>query len=93
VIREVQSYGLNVHVHDPVASPGEACAEYGVELVEWDNLPVSEAIVAAVRHRSLVGLPIEKVLAKLGRGGAYADAKCSADVADLRARGVTVWRL
>jgi len=93
VVRELQTYGLNVHVHDPVASPDEARAEYGVELVRWEELPVAGAIVAAVQHRALRALPVDKIASRLVPGGVYADVKCSADAAALRARGVNVWRL
>jgi len=93
VIRELQTYGLTVHVHDPVASATEALREYGVELVEWNDLPVAGAIVAAVSHRSLVEMPASRVLSKLAPGGVYADVKCTADVEGLQAGGATVWRL
>jgi UDP-N-acetyl-D-galactosamine dehydrogenase len=93
VVRELQTYGLNVHVHDPVASPDEARAEYGVELVRWEVLPVAGAIVAAVQHRALRALPVDKIASRLVPGGVYADVKCTADAAALRARGVNVWRL
>jgi len=93
VIRELQSYGAIVHVHDPVAPADEARHEYGVELVDWNELPVAGAIVAAVAHRELVERPLEQVLAKLSPRGVYADVKCVADMAALRAHGVSVWRL
>jgi len=93
VVRELQSYGAIVHVHDPVAAKHEARHEYGLELVEWDDLPMAGAIVAAVAHRELVERPLEQLLAKLAPGGVYADVKCGADLAALRAHGVTVWRL
>ena len=35
VIEELRSYGVQVHVHDPVADAGEAKHEYGIELKEW----------------------------------------------------------
>jgi len=93
VIHELQSYGLNVHVHDPVASADEALHEYGVELVDWDELPRVGAIVAAVSHRALVERPIDQVLDKLLDGGVYTDVKCTADLQALQSRGVEVWRL
>jgi UDP-N-acetyl-D-glucosamine/UDP-N-acetyl-D-galactosamine dehydrogenase len=93
VIRELQTYGLNVHVHDPVATAAEAHHEYGVDLVAWDELPCSGAIVAAVAHQALVDRSIDQVLGKLMPGGVYADVKCTADVQGLRSRGVHVWRL
>jgi UDP-N-acetyl-D-galactosamine dehydrogenase len=93
VIHELQTYGLSVHVHDPVASADEALREYGVELVDWEDLPVAGAIVAAVSHCSLVNISASQVLSKLAPGGVFADVKCTADVAGLRAGGATVWRL
>jgi UDP-N-acetyl-D-galactosamine dehydrogenase len=93
VIRELQSYGLNVHVHDPVAAPGEARREFGVDLIGWNDLPCAGAIVAAVSHRALLERPIDQVLEKLVQGGVYADVKCTADLPALQGRGVRVWRL
>ncbi|HMC15805.1 MAG TPA: UDP binding domain-containing protein, partial [Albitalea sp.] len=93
VIRELQSYGLTVHVHDPVATPAEAHHEYGVELVGWDDLPRAGGIVAAVAHKELLERPVDEVLAKLLPGGVYADVKCTANTQALQAQGVSVWRL
>ena len=93
VIRELESYGAVVHVHDPVADAAEARHEYGVELVAFDALPRAAAIVAAVAHREFRARPLDDFVGKLVPGGVYADVKCQADAAALRARGVTVWRL
>jgi UDP-N-acetyl-D-glucosamine/UDP-N-acetyl-D-galactosamine dehydrogenase len=93
VVNELRSYGVRVHVHDPVADPAEALHEYGVALVPWDALPRAEAIVAAVAHRALTARPVADVCAKLAPGGLYVDVKCQADAAALRARGIEVWRL
>jgi len=93
VIRELQSYGARVHVHDPVASPAEAQHEYGVALRDWKDLPRANAIVAAVAHEELVKRGLDEVLEKLAPGGVYVDVKCTADAKALRDRGVQVWRL
>jgi UDP-N-acetyl-D-galactosamine dehydrogenase len=93
VVHELTSYGLTVHVHDPVADPAQALHEYGVELEEWNALPRSRAIVAAVAHRVFKQRATEDYVDKLQHGGLYVDVKCQADAALLRARGVNVWRL
>jgi UDP-N-acetyl-D-galactosamine dehydrogenase len=93
VVNELASYGLTVHVHDPVADPDEARREYGIELEEWDALPRAQAIVAAVPHREFKQRPTDDYVRKLEQGGLYMDVKCQADAAQLRACGVTVWRL
>jgi UDP-N-acetyl-D-galactosamine dehydrogenase len=93
VIRELKSYGVTVHVHDPVALPEEARHEYGIDLVSWDDLPKANAIVAAVAHRAFRDRPLDDFIGKLSSGGLYVDVKCQADAQALRSRGVQVWRL
>ena len=93
VIRELESYGCTVHVHDPVAESREAEHEYGVKLVPWEHLPKANAIVAAVAHKEFTDHSIDQMLTKLSNGGVYVDVKCTADQAALRERGVNVWRL
>ena len=55
VIHELTSYGIEVHVHDPVADAAEARHEYGIELETWESLPRANALVVAVAHREFVG--------------------------------------
>ena len=93
VVRELASFGVRVHVHDPVADPAEALHEYGVELETWDTLPRASAIVGAVAHRALVQRSADELAAKLVPGGVYVDVKSKADMAALHARGLQVWRL
>jgi UDP-N-acetyl-D-galactosamine dehydrogenase len=93
VIRELESFGIVVHVHDPVADPAEAMHEYGVPLAAWDDLPRADAIVAAVAHREFKVRSIDDIVAKVAADGLYVDVKCQADAAVLRSRGLVVWRL
>ena len=93
VICELQSFGVNVHVHDPVAEPAHAMSEYEIALKPWDALPRAHALVAAVAHRELRERPVEDFVAKLAPGGVYVDVKSTADAAALASRGVRVWRL
>jgi len=93
VIRELRSYGVQVHVHDPVAEPAQAMHEYGVELTAWDRLPKASAIVAAVAHAQYKQQPVDSMIARLLPGGLYVDVKCQADADALRAQGARVWRL
>jgi UDP-N-acetyl-D-galactosamine dehydrogenase len=93
VIRELESYGVTVHVHDPLAEADEARHEYGVELVAWEHLPKANAIVAAVAHKELLARSLDEMVAKLSPGGLYVDVKSRADAKALKARGIEVWRL
>jgi UDP-N-acetyl-D-glucosamine/UDP-N-acetyl-D-galactosamine dehydrogenase len=93
VIRELQSYGANVLVHDPLADAADALHEYGVKLTAWEDLPKAAAIVAAVSHREFLARGIDEVMGKLQRNGVYIDVKSTADAGQLREHGIEVWRL
>ncbi|MBS1985868.1 MAG: nucleotide sugar dehydrogenase [Bdellovibrionales bacterium] len=93
VIRELESYGCQVHVHDPVAAPADAAHEYGVTLCDWAELPPAAAIVAAVSHQDYIDMGLDKLLEKLVPGGIFADVKSAYDPVQLAAAGAQVWRL
>jgi len=93
VIRELQSYGVNVHVHDPVASVADARDEYGIDLQSWDALPRANALVAAVPHEALLRRSVDEMASKILPGGVLVDVKCAADATEYRSRGYVVWRL
>lgn len=93
VIRELESYGAQVKVHDPLADPDEAMHEYGVELVPWDALPKAGALVMAVNHRRFLDQPLEALLSKVDKGGVVTDVKGALDADAVRALGYRLWRL
>ena len=65
VVHELQDFGWNVSVHDPVAKSEEAVHEYGIPLLGWDDLPAADALVAAVSHAEYLHMPLDELLAKL----------------------------
>ena len=93
VIHELESYGIHVHVHDPVADASEARHEYGLELESWEALPRAAAIVVAVAHRAFVSRPLDEYFSKVVAGGCFIDVKGQLDAVALKAAGFTVWRL
>jgi UDP-N-acetyl-D-galactosamine dehydrogenase len=93
VIAELHSYGVDVHVHDPLADAAEAHHEYGVDLQTWDALPQADALVLAVAHRDYLDRPITEFRGKLNKGGCVIDVKAALDPVALHAAGVPFWRL
>jgi UDP-N-acetyl-D-galactosamine dehydrogenase len=93
VVSELRSYGIEVHVHDPVADNTEAEHEYGIKLESWDELPLADGIVMAVAHRELAALGLAAFAAKLKPGGCFIDVKSQFNAAALREAGFRVWRL
>ena len=93
LISELKSYGIDIHVHDPVANPQEALHEYGVELESWESLPCSDAIIVAVPHQQFIERPLSDFQAKVTSKGCFIDVKSQFDPKALRAAGLNVWRL
>src|SRR5471030_178563 len=93
LIMELQSYGVDVHVHDPLADADEALHEYGVRLERWEDLPRADAIIAAVSHAELVARPLSQLVAKVARNGCFIDVKSRFAQGELEAQGLSVWRL
>ena len=93
VVRELQSFGCEVTVHDPLGEPREAQHEYGISLTQWDDLPLCDAVVAAVAHRTYLDKPFGELTARLKKGGVFTDVKCAHDPATVLAAGFKLWRL
>ncbi|WP_026075771.1 nucleotide sugar dehydrogenase [Noviherbaspirillum massiliense] len=93
LISELRSYGVEVHVHDPVAQPDEAAHEYGVQLTPWEELPRADAVIAAVAHRELLARPVADIQSKLVDGGCFIDVKSQFDQKPFCEAGYKVWRL
>lgn len=93
VVRELEAYGINVVIHDPIADKEEAHEEYGVNLVDWDKLPKANAIVAAVSHKAYQQQGLPALLDKLVDKGVFIDVKSAWDPAEIRKAGKAVWRL
>jgi UDP-N-acetyl-D-galactosamine dehydrogenase len=93
IIRELQDYGVEVHVHDPLADRDEALHEYGLSLLPFDALKPAIAIVAAVAHEQYLSLSVADLLAKLGENPVLTDVKGIYDSRALAEAGVRVWRL
>lgn len=93
VVRELQDFGCDVSVHDPVADPDDAMHEYGISLQAWKDLPEADAIVAAVSHREYLAMPQAGLLAKLKPGGVFVDVKSAYAADAIVAAGYRLWRL
>ncbi|MDR3465408.1 MAG: nucleotide sugar dehydrogenase [Xanthobacteraceae bacterium] len=93
IVRELQSFGLAVQVHDPLASADDARDEYGLELTALEALQPADAVVLAVAHSQYVagGWPLIERLLEGGKG-LVLDVKLRLDPARVPA-GIELWRL
>ncbi len=94
LLRDLQDFGCEVYVHDPIADTKQALHEYGLKLKDWDQLPSNvDAMVAAVSHTYYTDQPVDNLLAPLKSGGVFIDIKASYEPNAVKAAGATLWRL
>lgn len=96
IVRELESYGVEVQVHDPLACSSDARAEYGVELVELDTVELVDAVVWAVAHQAFEGLSATRLaqLCRNGNGhGVVIDVKAALSRQDVENAGLVYWAL
>ncbi len=65
VVKELQSFSLNVDVHDPYASSDEVMHEYGFGLTEINGTDY-DAVILAVSHNQFKDLDIQQLIKKPG---------------------------
>jgi UDP-N-acetyl-D-galactosamine dehydrogenase len=93
IVEELRTYGIELAVHDPRVNYTEAKNEYGIELVEWDNLQQADALVVAVAHHEFISMGLDGLLSKVKSRGCIVDVKSVLDPRALEDRGHLVWRL
>jgi UDP-N-acetyl-D-galactosamine dehydrogenase len=92
IIRELESFGVSVQVHDPLANAADARHEYGVTIAALDTLRPADAVILAVAHESYLegGWPlIQKLLT--GGEGLVLDIKMKLERRSKPA-GIELWR-
>jgi len=93
VVRELQSFGLKVQVHDPLADAAETLKECGFSLTPRNRLKPAAAVILAVAHREYVdgGWPLIQSLLTDGEG-LVLDIKLRLDRNTIPP-GLDLWRL
>jgi UDP-N-acetyl-D-galactosamine dehydrogenase len=93
IVRELESYGIEVQAHDPLAQAEEAQQHYGIKLQPWDALQELGAVIVAVGHRAFREKPLAEILKLLAPNGCLIDVKSILDIEEIQRRGVCYWRL
>jgi UDP-N-acetyl-D-glucosamine/UDP-N-acetyl-D-galactosamine dehydrogenase len=94
IIQELREYGVQVSVHDPIAEPEEAVAEYGIHLQQWNDLKNVDGLVIAVAHRAYTEMGLQGLLKPLRnqQEGVVIDVKSLLDQEKLP-KTIKYWRL
>jgi UDP-N-acetyl-D-glucosamine/UDP-N-acetyl-D-galactosamine dehydrogenase len=93
IVRELQSAGVTVQVHDPLANAADAEREYDIALLSEPDLAPADAVILAVAHDAYrsAAWPLVQRLLRDGRG-VVIDVKAQLD-RGVTPAGVTLWRM
>ncbi|WP_305041808.1 nucleotide sugar dehydrogenase [Geoalkalibacter sp.] len=96
IVNELREYGIEVLVHDPLASAEEARHEYDLKLTPWEEVGALDAVILAVSHRQyaeLTPLRLREMTANGNGRGVVIDVKSLLNPAAIREQGLVYWRL
>ena len=94
VIHELESYGVETLVFDPVAKAEDAKEAFGIKLVNLEEVTNIDAVIAAVPHDEIVTLDMNGLRSKASKNGVpFIDVKSVFDRKVLEKMGFKVWRL
>jgi len=94
IIKELQEYGVQILVHDPLAEPEEAVEEYGIHLSPWEQVKNVDGLILAVPHRAYADMTVQELLKPLRslQEGVVIDVKWLLDHSKLPP-SLLYWRL
>jgi UDP-N-acetyl-D-galactosamine dehydrogenase len=93
IARELISFGVEVQVHDPLASTEETEHEYGISLRPMDAIKPADAVIFAVAHDEYMSDPWALMTRLLKPGqGVVLDVKSKLDRA-AKPSAIALWRL
>ena len=97
IIKRLGEYGIRPLVVDPWASEQDARAEYGVDLTKLEDVRNVDCVIAAVAHNEFREMPLEEIKSLFREGDdkekVLIDVKALYGVDELKASGLTWWRL
>lgn len=97
IVKELQEYGINPIITDPIADAKEAKQLYGVKFVPIDEVQEMDAVIIAVAHKKFIELPMEKIDALFKNTGnenkVVIEVKGILDKQKVISAGYNYWRL
>lgn len=75
VVKELEEYGVNVYVYDPMVNPKDAMHEYKQRVINNINeIPLVDSFILAVAHKEIIQKEMDQLFCKL-KGEVFIDIK------------------
>ena len=75
IVHELQSFGVEVLVHDPLGEPAVALHEYNLKLSPLDDFRDLDGLILAVSHRDYLAAGAADLRPRLKSNGVFIDVK------------------
>ncbi|NEO32415.1 MAG: nucleotide sugar dehydrogenase [Symploca sp. SIO3C6] len=75
IVTELQQFGIEPLIHDPLVDSHQAQQKYQIQLVDWQDLSNLDGLVLAVSHQGYLDMPHQQLLAIIRPGGVLMDVK------------------
>jgi len=94
IVRELQDFGIEVSVNDPIADAIEAAEFYHIELQSWEVLKGVDAVIVAVKHEAYKKAGMDGIAALCTNGvPIIIDVKGMFDPTSAENKEMHYWRL
>jgi UDP-N-acetyl-D-galactosamine dehydrogenase len=97
IIKTLNEYGIEPIVVDPQADKEDATQEYGVDLVEIDNVKDADCLVFAVAHDEFKAMNMKQINGMfkncINEEKVIIDVKSILDKSEMEKKGYIYWRL
>ena len=93
IVHELERFGVQVRVHDPLADKAEVSHEFGIDLAAESDLAEADAVILAVAHETYLTRGWDWIAGLLAaEDGLVVDVRARLD-RDARPAPVDLWRL
>ena len=92
-IRELESMGVEVLVHDPVADKSDAQREYGINLSPIEKIREVDALIIAVGHKQFSGMSVVDLKTIVKAGAPIMDVKALFGRLSEGINELNIWRM
>jgi UDP-N-acetyl-D-glucosamine/UDP-N-acetyl-D-galactosamine dehydrogenase len=97
IIKDLMDYGINPIVVDPIADANEAKKEYGIDLVDINEVKDMDCVVFAVAHDSYVNMRFDEIESLFGNfknnERVIIDIKSILNKTEVMEKGYSYWSL
>ncbi len=93
IIQELEDYGVECLVHDPVCDRKTAKKLYDVDLRSWEEIDNVDTIIMAVAHDQFKKYAIKEYHDKLRHNSIMIDVKNVLNQHECKEAGIDLWRL